>query len=158
VNPESSSRCSGCATRTWTGARGEITIRKSGDGETTKSRRELVIPIARDLTPYLRAAIDSSDSVLVFPRPDGTMHSRNLHVNERIRTALKASGLPALRVQGPPHLERGDEVPGVRLRPLGLAGPEEHQDPQAPATGTLLSKAGVPIQIIRRCSGTPTSR
>ncbi len=28
---------------------GEITVRKSWDGETTKSRRELVIPIARDL-------------------------------------------------------------------------------------------------------------
>jgi len=71
----------------------EITVRKSWDGETTKSRRELVIPIARDLTPYLRAAIDSSDSVLVFPRPDGAMHSRNLHGNERIRPALKAAGI-----------------------------------------------------------------
>jgi hypothetical protein len=59
------------------------------------------------------------------------MHSRNLHVNERIRTALKAAGI----IVGYDHTCRRcrfearrsssrDEVPGVRLRPLGLAGPE----------------------------------
>jgi integrase len=75
----------------------EITVRRSWDAETTKSRRDLVIPIARDLMPYLRAAFESSDSELLFPNREGRMHGRNLHVNERIRTPLKAAGSPLER-------------------------------------------------------------
>jgi excisionase family DNA binding protein len=143
---------------------GEITVRKSWDGDTTKSRRELVIPIARDLSPYLRAAVDSSDSVLVFPRPDGTMHSRNLHVNERIRTALKAAGI----IVGYDHKCRRCGFKVRRTSSAVTKCPEcgfalwvspvpkdisihklRH------TTGTLLSKAGVPIQIIQKVFGGP---
>ncbi len=140
----------------------EITVRKSWDGETTKSRRELVIPIARDLTPYLRAAVDSSDSMLVFPNRDGRMHSRNLHVNERIRTALKAAGI----IVGYDHKCRRCGFKVRRTSSAVTKCPEcgfalwvspvpkdisihklRH------TTGTLLSKAGVPIQIIQKVLG-----
>ncbi len=140
----------------------EVTVRKSWDSETTKSRRELVIPIARDLTPYLRAATDSSDSVLVFPRPDGAMHSRNLHVNERIRTALKAAGI----IVGYDHKCRRCRFNVRRTSSAVTKCPQcgfalwvspvpkdisihklRH------TTGTLLSKAGVPIQIIQKVLG-----
>ena len=38
------------------------------------------IPIATELVPYLRAAIDASPSELVFPRPDGRMMSRQVQL------------------------------------------------------------------------------
>ena len=140
----------------------EITVRRSWDAETTKSRRDLVIPIAKDLMPYLRAAIASSDSELVFPNRDGRMHSRNLHVNERIRTALKAAGV----IVGFDHKCRRCCFKVRRTSSTVTKCPEcgfalwvspvpkdigihklRH------TTGTLLSKAGVPIQIIQKVLG-----
>jgi hypothetical protein len=41
----------------------------------------------------VRAAVESSDSLLVFPDPKGGMHTENINTNERIATALKRAGL-----------------------------------------------------------------
>lgn len=52
-----------------------------------------MIPIARDLAPFLRAAMDSSASTFVFPGAKGKMHRREVDINERIRAALKRAAL-----------------------------------------------------------------
>ncbi len=112
--------------------------------------------------PYLRATIASSESELVFPNREGRMHSRNLHVNERIRTALMAAGV----IVGYAHKCRrcGFKVRrtsgAVTKCPecgLALWVPPVPKDfsihKLRHTTGTLLSKAGVPIQIIQRVLG-----
>jgi integrase len=47
--------------------------------------------MARELVPYLRAAIDASPSELVFPRPDGRMMSRQVQLELVLRRALRAA-------------------------------------------------------------------
>jgi len=140
----------------------EITLRRSWDGETTKARKDLVIPIARDLAPFLRAAVESSDSTLVSPNAKGQMHSREVNINQRIATALKAAGL----VVGYDHKCRRcgfkerrsssavTKCPACRFtlwvtpvpRPITIHKLRH-------TTGTLLAKAGVPIHIIQRVLG-----
>ena len=49
---------------------GLISIARSYDRETTKGHRAEAIPMARELVPYLKHAIDSSPSDRVFPKVD----------------------------------------------------------------------------------------
>jgi integrase len=140
----------------------EITVRRSWDGETTKARKDLVIPIVPDLVPYLRTAVESSDSMLVFPDPKGEMHTENININERIATALKRAGL----IIGYDHVCRtcrtrsrtssGDvtrcKVCGHKLLVLPVPRPITIHKLRH-TTGTLLSKAGVPIQTIQKILG-----
>ncbi len=140
----------------------EITVRRSWDRETTKARKDLVIPIIPDLVPFLRAAVDSSDSLLVFPDPKGGMHTENININERLATALKRAGL----IIGYDHVCRtcktrsqttsGDvtrcEVCGHKLLVLPVPRPITIHKLRH-TTGTLLSKAGVPIQTIKKVLG-----
>jgi integrase len=140
----------------------EITLRRSWDSETTKARKDLVIPIARDLAPFLRAAVEASDSPLVFPNRQGRMYSNNININERIATGLKAAGL----VIGYDHKCRRcgfkerrtsssvTKCPTCRFtlwvtpvpRPITVHKLRH-------TTGTLLAKAGVPIHLIQRVLG-----
>jgi integrase len=66
-----------------------ITIRRSHDRETTKGNHADAIPIAAELLPYLRAAVEASPSELVFPRPDGGMLSRQVQLELILRRALR---------------------------------------------------------------------
>ena len=70
-----------------------ITIRRSHDRDTTKGNHADAIPIATELVPYLRAAIDASPSELVFPRPDGRMMSRQVQLELVLRRALRAANI-----------------------------------------------------------------
>ena len=143
----------------------EITVRKSWSHDTTKARKDLIIPIIPDLVPFLRAAVDSSSSMLVFPGPDGAMRSVNTNINERIATALKRAGL----IIGYDHLcrtcgtkERNTSAEltrceACRKKHMVLPVPREitiHK--LRHTTGTLLSKAGVPVlrqYTVRPCWG-----
>ena len=68
-----------------------ITIGRSHNRDTTKGNHTDAIPMARELVPYLRAAIDASPSELVFPRPDGRMMSRQVQLELVLRRALRAA-------------------------------------------------------------------
>jgi integrase len=52
-----------------------ITVARSYDRDTTKGGHAEALPIATELMPYLRVAMDRSPSELVFPRSDGSMMS-----------------------------------------------------------------------------------
>ncbi len=97
------------ATAIWTGMRkgellglrksdvdmdaGTITVVRSYDSDTTKGGHDSMLPIAEGLRPYLVAALNASLSDLVFPRPDGLMHSRDLAVDMVLRRALGRAGI-----------------------------------------------------------------
>ncbi len=55
---------------------GLVTFARSWDRPTTKSGKARTVPISPELLPFLREAVDSSPSALVFPRPDGPMLSQ----------------------------------------------------------------------------------
>jgi integrase len=70
-----------------------ITVRRSHDRDTTKGNHQDAIPIAAELVPYLRAAIEASPSELVFPRPDGGMMSRQVQLELIPRRALRRANI-----------------------------------------------------------------
>jgi integrase len=70
-----------------------LTVRRSWDRETTKGGHADVIPIAAELVPSLRAAIEASPSELVFPGLKGAMMSRRTQLELVLRRALKAAGI-----------------------------------------------------------------
>ena len=51
------------------------------------------MPIATQLRPRLEAALRDAPGELVFPRPDGAMHSRKLRLNRMLRAAIARAGL-----------------------------------------------------------------
>jgi integrase len=70
-----------------------LTVGRSYDHATTKGGRAEVVPIAAELVPYLRAAIHGSPSELVFPRPDGSMMSEGVQLQNVLRRALRRAGI-----------------------------------------------------------------
>ena len=137
----------------------EILVGRSWDRDVPKGNVDLAIPIARDLVPYLRAAVEATDSLLVFPAASGEMLSRGTKVNRRIATALKRAGL----VVGYRHLCRRCKFSETRqsgtvtrcpkcsykLLPLPI-----HRSITIHrlrhTTGTLLAKNGVPLKTIQQ--------
>ncbi len=141
----------------------EITVRRSWDQETTKGRKDLVIPIIPDLVPYLRAAVASSSSQLVFPGPDGkSMRSENTNINERMATGLKRAGLILGYKRICRTCKTATQDTSAELTRCDVCG-HKHLVLPIPrkitvhklrhTTGTLLSKAGVPIQTIQKILG-----
>jgi integrase len=140
----------------------EIVVRHSWGHETTKARKDLVIPIIPDLVPYLRAAVDSSDSMLVFPNEKGGMHTENININERIATALKRAGLVVGYRRTCRKCKTSTESSSDALTRCETCG-RKHWVTPIPrpitihllrhTTGTLLSKAGVTIQMIQNILG-----
>jgi hypothetical protein len=72
---------------------GTITVQRSYAADTTKGGHADVIPIAEPVRPYLAAAMQASRSGLVFPREDGTMHSRDVALDHVLRRALGRAGV-----------------------------------------------------------------
>jgi integrase len=68
-------------------------VERSYENETTKGGHGDAIPIASELVPYLRAAMDSSRSELVFPRPDGSMRPPETPVKDVLQRALGRAGV-----------------------------------------------------------------
>jgi len=50
-----------------------LTVARSYGRQTTKGKHADVIPIAKELVPFLEIAFAVTPSALVFPRPDGSM-------------------------------------------------------------------------------------
>jgi integrase len=68
---------------------GLLFVRRSNDSATTKGGHEDGIPIAEELRPYLREALDTSPSEWLFPRPGGGRHPENVDLVSILRTALR---------------------------------------------------------------------
>lgn len=140
---------------------GTITVQRSYDADTTKGGHADVIPIPEPVRPYVAAAMQETRSGLVFPREDGTMHSRDVALDHVLRRALGRAGV----VVGYDHV--------CRRKGCGYSSREQHAEPaRCPkcrfrlwskavprhvrfhdlrhTTATLLLKAGVPLQFVQR--------
>jgi integrase len=140
---------------------GTITVARSYDGETTKSGRAAVIPMAEGLWPYLAVAVQASSSKLVFPRDDGGMHSRELGLEHILRRALSRAGIVdgyvhKCRRRGCGHEVRATSAEAgkcpkctMQLWVKPVARPVRFHDLRH-TTATLLLKAGVPFATVQR--------
>ncbi len=72
-----------------------LTFARSWGRDTTKNGKARAVPVHPELLPVLRQAVDSSPSDLVFPRPDGLMHSENVDFPGILRRALARAGIVA---------------------------------------------------------------
>ncbi|MEI7703480.1 MAG: site-specific integrase [Deltaproteobacteria bacterium] len=95
----------------------QITVARSYDHDTTKSGRADVIPIAGPLLPFLKEAMEASDSDLVFPNESGGMRSQQCGVEKVLGRTLGWAGL----VEGYEHSCR-------RCKSRGQEHVERHQD------------------------------
>ena len=128
-------------------------VGKSGESDTTKGGHEDGLPIAEELVPYLKAAIESSPSDLVFPRPDGSRYPEDLDLVSILRTALRKAGIVdgfvhKCRRKGCGHSEEAMDgnlrrCPkcGMKLWPVGKVQPLRFHDTRH-TTASLLIMAG----------------
>ncbi len=73
-------------------AGGVFMVSRSWDGPRTKDGKALPVPIAPELRPHVEEALRSKGPLL-FPRPDGSMHSRDLRLGVPLRAAIRRAGL-----------------------------------------------------------------
>ena len=145
-------------------AAGNLVVARSYDHATTKGDHEAILPIAKPLRPYLRAAIDSSPSEYVFPAADGSMRSKDLDPEKVLRRALGRAGIVEsyvhscrrCKARGVPHVERhADQAlrncPACGMK-LWIKAVPRHMRFHGlrHTTATLLLRAGVPMQHVQR--------
>jgi integrase len=83
-----------------------VLVSRSYDRETNKGAREEAVPMAPELIPFLRQAVQESHSDLVFPKPDGSMMSEEVNLEDVLRRALaRALARPLSGPGGPNHSE-----------------------------------------------------
>jgi integrase len=140
---------------------GLITVARSYDHDTTKGGHADAIPIAGELIPYLKAAINSSPSDLVFPHTDGSMLSRHTPLEEVLRRALAHAGvvtayIHVCRKKGCDHKEAAQDaqlrhcpVHGMKLWPKAQVRPIRFHDLRH-TTGSLLLMAGANPAAVQR--------
>ncbi len=143
---------------------GEILVTRSWEAGTTKSGRARVVPIHHELRPYLVHAMRESPSGLVFPRPDGSMHSPNVDLAALLRSALNRAQLVegwAHKCRRCGHVEHSasSEVRrcsktgcGYTLWPSPKPRTIRFHDLRH-TTATLLLKARVPLAVVQRILG-----
>ncbi len=138
-----------------------ITVRRSHDRDTTKGNHADAIPIAGELLPYLRAAIEASPSGLVFPRPDGGMMSRHIQLELILRRALRRANIltgyrHVCRRRGCGHAELAPDddlrrCPKCRMKlwPAPQSRPLRFHDIRH-TTASLLIMAGADLPAVQR--------
>jgi integrase len=139
-----------------------IRVALSGPRDTTKGGHADIIPIAAELLPFLRAAMDASASDLVFPGPDGkSMMRSDVKLAEMLRRAMARAGLVTgfehrCRKRGCKHRERHpDQEPRrcpehhVLLWPVAQVRPIRWHDLRH-STASNLMPAGVSVPVIQR--------
>ena len=104
---------------------GTITIGRSWKANTTKGGSAAVLPIHRDLKPFLAEALRQSPSALVFPRADGSMQSENVDSRGCFE---QPSTAPVWSTDGPTSAAAADTTrrrhlrrPALRVRLQALA-------------------------------------
>jgi len=142
--------------------RRQILVRRSWSRETTKGGHQDAIPIARELVPYLEAAMRASATELVFPRPDGRMYGeQSADFATVLRRAMARAGLVThwthvcrrkgcgYRTDAPdPGLRRCPDD-GRKLWPKPNVRPIRWHDLRH-TTATLLLQSGVPIAVVQK--------
>jgi integrase len=141
-----------------------IRVCRSWDRPLPKDGDERVIPILPDLVPFLKDALRCSSSQLVFPRADGHMQPRNVHLHKILRRALSRAGIVdgyahVCRKKGCKHRVevldadlRHCPIHGHKLWPKAKVRPIRMYDLRH-ATATLMLKAGVNPAIVAKLLG-----
>jgi integrase len=115
---------------------GVIILRRSHGRDSTKGKRDRLMPITPELGPYLVRALESTESEWVFPGQDGQRMRKDMKLERVLRNALAAAGL----VTGYEHRcykRRCQHVERVR----------DAEPRRCPFHGTLLGATGIPRSI-----------
>lgn len=138
-----------------------ITVGRSHGRDTTKGNSALAIPIADELIPYLRVAIERSPSDLVFPREDGSPMRPDVALEDVLRRALGRAGIVqryehVCRRKGCGRTEAADNaeqrrcpVDGNLLWPKAVVRPIRFHDLRH-TTASLLMMAGANTAAVQR--------
>jgi integrase len=138
-----------------------ITVARSYERDTTKGGHADVLPIAAELVPYLRTAIEASRSDLLFPDEDGRMRPDTLQLQHVLRRALHRAGIVTAwvhkcRRKGCGHSEDHAESTqrwcprcGFKLWPSGRVRPIRFHHLRH-TTASLLMMAGADIAAVQR--------
>jgi integrase len=143
---------------------GTIHLRRSWDADTVKDKEEAILPIAKGLRPHLEAALDAArrgSSGILFPRPDGKMHRRDVAADDILRRAMGRAGVVKgyqhrCRRHGcgysadssskePGRCPRCDFVLYARAIPRHVRFHDLRH-----TTATLLLREGVPLAVVQR--------
>lgn len=138
-----------------------LVVARSHGNETTKGGHADLLPIADDLVPYLRLAIASSPSELLFPKADGSSQRADLPLQKVLRRAMGRAGIVVAyqhkcRRRGCSFTERRpnavrSECPRctMTLWVTPLPRPVRFHDLRH-TTATLLLKAEVPLATVQK--------
>ena len=140
---------------------GTVVVARSHASNTTKGGHADLLPIAAGLVPFLREAMATSPSEVLFPAADGSQHPPDIALHKVLRRALGRAGL----VEGYNHVCRrkgcgysarkshalAEPCPrcGMKLWPKPLPRSLRFHDLRH-TTATLLLKAGVPLATVQR--------
>jgi predicted Zn-ribbon and HTH transcriptional regulator len=136
-------------------------VSRSNDNDTTKGGHADLLPIADDLLPYLRRALDTSTSELVFPDAEGQQQRHDVKLQKVLRKAMARAGIVSFFM----HICRKKKCGFKERRPnavesqcpkcskvlfvKGVARPVRFHDLRH-TTATLLLKAEVPLATVQR--------
>ena len=138
-----------------------MTVARSYDRDTTKGGHADIIPIAKELAPYLREALAASSCELVFPGADGTMMPDTIQLQFVLRRALHRAGIVTswvhkCRRRSCGHVEQHPDADlrqcpacGMRLWPTGQVRPIRFHHLRH-TTASLLMMAGVNPAAVQR--------
>jgi len=140
---------------------GLLYVRRSNSADITKGGHEDGIPIAEELRPYLRDAIDASPSEWVFPRPDGSQHPENVVLVNVLRATLRRAQIVTgyvhkCRRPGCGHREEAADgelrrCPKCKFKlwPVGKVLPIRFHDTRHTTASLLMMFGASPIAVQR---------
>jgi integrase len=147
----------------------QLTVARSWGNDTTKSGKFRVLPLASEVAPYVKAAIEASPSKLVFPKPDGSMMSGQVALEDVLRRALARAGIVegyehTCRAKGCEHVEAAPDntlrrcpVHGHKLWPKSVVRPIRFHDLRH-TTASLMLMAGASLAAVGKILGHANTR